>query len=69
MSTRFTKYKKSYKIDGIHDKLNEARKKKIDYRQFELFDERDRKSKLDGETKSFLRRLKIEKNVLIKRDL
>ena len=65
-------YKKNYDVykndDDIDDKLNEVKKKKFDYRQFELFHKTDKKSKLDKETKKFLRRLKIEKRVLIKRN-
>ena len=34
----YEKYKNAYKNDGIHDELNEVRKKKFDYRQFELFE-------------------------------
>ena len=45
------------------------KRKQIDYKQFELFGKADKRSKLDGRTKNFLRRLKIEKKVLIKRDL
>ena len=33
------------------DELNEAKKPKIDYKQFELFDQTDKKSKLDEQTK------------------
>ena len=43
--------------------------KKIDYKQFKLFDETDKKLKRDGETKNFIIRLKIKKKALIKRDL
>ena len=46
--------------------LNEGKKKKTDYRQFELFDKTERKSTLDEETKKkCLRRFKIEKELLI----
>ena len=41
-------YKNGYDTDN---ELNEAKKKEFDYRQFELFDKTDKKSKLDGETK------------------
>ena len=41
-------YKKDYDND---DELNEAKKKKYDYKQFELFDKTDKMSKLYGETK------------------
>ena len=36
------------------NELNEAKKKEFDYRQFEMFDKTDKKSKLDGETKNFV---------------
>ena len=66
----YKKYYIAYENDyGKDDGLNEAKKKKFGYRQFELFDKTDKKSKLDGETKIFLMRLKIEKKVLIKGDL
>ena len=52
------------------DELNEAKKPKINYKQFELFDRTDKKSKLDEQTKkNVLRRLKIKKRVLIERNL
>ena len=60
----YNAYKNDYKTD---DKLDEAKKKKNDYKQFELFGKTDKRSKLDGKIKQFLRRLKIEKKVLIKR--
>ena len=66
----YEKYYNAYKNDYDNDELSqEAKKKKFDYKQFEFIDETDKKSKIDEETKIFLRRLKIEKRVLIKRDL
>ena len=67
----YEKYYNAYKNDYDNDdELSEVKKKKIDYKQFELFDKIDKKSKLDGETKkNFLRRLKIKKKALIKGDL
>ena len=44
----YEKYYNAYNNDYDNDELNEG-KKKIDYRQFELFDKTDKK--LDGETK------------------
>ena len=38
--------------------MNEAKKKKIDYRQFELFDGTDKESKLDEETKNISKEIK-----------
>ena len=66
----YEKYYNAYKNDYDNDELSqEAKKKKFDYKQFEFIDETDKKAKIDEETKIFLRRLKIEKRVLIKRDL
>ena len=45
----YEKYYNAYNNDYDHDELNDGKKKKIDYRQFELFDKTDKK--LDGETK------------------
>ena len=51
-------YYNAYKNDYDHDdELNEAKKKKIDCKQFELFDETDKKLKLDGETKNFIKEI------------
>ena len=48
----YEKYYNAYKSDfGNDDELSEAKKKKCDYKQFELFDKTDKKLKLDGETK------------------
>ena len=44
----YNAYKKDYDAD---DELSEAKKKKIDYKLFELFDKTDKKSKLDQERK------------------
>ena len=56
----YEKYYNAYKSDfGNDDELSEAKKKKCDYKQFELFDKTDKKLKLDGETK------KVEESKLI----
>ena len=47
----YEKYQNAYKNDYDVDELSEAKKKKFGYRQFELFDKTDKKSKLDRETK------------------
>ena len=48
----YEKYYNAYKNDYDNDdELKEAKNKKIDYKQFELFDKTDKKSILDGETK------------------
>ena len=51
----YEKYYNAYKNDYDADELSEAKKKKIDYRQFELFDKTDKKSKLDEETKKLFK--------------
>ena len=66
----YEKFYNAYKNDYDNDELSqEAKKKTFDYKQFEFIDETDKKSKIDEETEIFLRRLKIEKRVLIKWDL
>ena len=40
------------------DELNEAKKKKLDYKQFKLGNKTDKESELDGETKSFTKEIK-----------
>ena len=47
------KYYNAYKNDYDADGLSDAKKKKFDYKQFELFDETDKKLKLDGEKKIY----------------
>ena len=48
----YEKYYNAYKNDYDNDdKLSEGKKKKFDYKQFELFDKTDQKLTLDGETK------------------
>ena len=47
----YEKYYNAYKNDFDNDELIEAKKKKIDYKQFELFDKTDKKLTLDAETK------------------
>ena len=44
----YNAYKNNYDDD---DELSEAKKKKCDYKKFELFDKTDKKSRLDGEPK------------------
>ena len=61
----YKKYYNGYKNDyDTDDELNETKKKKIDYKQFELFDKTDKKLTLDEETKHFIKEIKNrEKNV------
>ena len=48
----YEKYYNAYKNDYDNDdELSEGKKKKFDYKQFELFDKKDKKLKLDGKTK------------------
>ena len=47
----YKKYYNAYKNDYDVEELSEAKKKKCDYKQFELFDETDKKLTLDGETR------------------
>ena len=63
------KYYNAYKNDYDADESGEDKKKKFGYKQFELFDKIHKKSALDEETKFFLKRSKIEKKLLIKRNL
>ena len=52
----YKKYYDVYKSDhDTDDELNEVKKKKMDYKQFELFDKTDKKLKLDEETKNFVK--------------
>ena len=53
----YEKYYNAYKNDYDNDELNEAKKKKFGYKQFELFDETNKKLKLDGETKNFIKEI------------
>ena len=63
----YEKYQNAYKNDYDADELSEAEKKKIDYKQFELFDKTAKKLTLEEETKKNLRRLKIKKKLLTKK--
>ena len=66
----YKKFYNDYENDFDNDDaLHEGKKKKFDYKQFELFYKTDKNLTLDEETKNFLRRLKIEKKLLIKRNL
>ena len=54
----YEKYYDAYKNDyDSDDELHETKKKKTDYKQFELFDKTDKKSKLHGETKTFFKEI------------
>ena len=47
----YEKYYNAYKNDNDTNELSEAKKKKFDYKQFELLDKTDKKLTLDEETK------------------
>ena len=49
--------------------MGQMRVKKIEWKQFQLFDKTGKKLTVDGETNFFLRRLKMEKKLLIKINL
>ena len=54
----YEKYYNAYKNDYDNDgELKQVKKKKFDQKQFELFDEIDKKLKLDGETKNFIKEI------------
>ena len=48
----YEKYYNAYKNDYDTNELSEAKKKKFDYKQFELLDKTDKKLILDEETKN-----------------
>ena len=52
----YGKYYNAYKSDyDSEDELNEAKKKTLNYKQFELVDKTDKEFKLDEETKVYWR--------------
>ena len=61
----YEKYYNAYKNDqDNYDELSEIKKKKFDYKQFELFDKTDKKLKLDEEPKNNFKEIENrEKNV------
>ena len=66
MLTSFTKrYYNAYNNDyDADDEFNEAKKKKIDNKNFEFVDKTNKELKLSGETKDFVKEIKKpEKNV------
>ena len=56
----YEKYYNVYKNDYDADELSEAKKKKFDYKQFELFDKIDKKLTLEEETKKFFEEIENE---------
>ena len=64
------KYYNAYKSDyDTDDELNEAKKKKFDYKQFKLGNKTDKESEPDGETKSFTKEIKKGEKGVDKKDL
>ena len=62
----YEKYYNAYKNDYDNDdELSEGKKKKFDYKQFELFDKTDKKLKLDEETEECFK--EIEDRVVDKK--
>ena len=54
----YEQYYNGYKYDYDNDdELREGKKKKLDYRQFELFVKTDKRSKLDEETERFFKEI------------
>ena len=49
----YEKYYNAYKNDYDADDLSKAKRRKLDYNQFELFDKTDKKLKVDEEKKYF----------------
>ena len=64
----YEKYYNAYKNDYDNDdELNEDKKNKFNYRKFELFDETDKKSKLDEETENFFKDIENQEKIVDKR--
>ena len=63
-------YKKYYNVcknDYDTDELSETKKKKIDYKEFELFDKTDQKLTLDEERKNFFQEIKNREKIVEKK--
>ena len=56
----YEKYYNANKNDYDTDEWSEAKKKKFDYKQFELFDKIDKKLTLEEETKKFFEEIENE---------
>ena len=65
----YEKYYNAYKNDYDADELSEAKKKKIDYKQFELFVKTDKKLTLDEETKQFFKEIENKEKIVDKMGL
>ena len=60
----YEKYYNDYKNNYDADELSEAKKKKRDYKQFELFDKTDKKLTLDEETKNNFKEIKDREKIV-----
>ena len=65
----YEKYYNDYKNDYDADELSEAKKKKIDYKQFELFDKTDKTLTIDEKTKFFFKEIKNREKIVDKKKL
>ena len=63
----YEKYYNVCKNDYDTDELSEAKKKKIDYKEFELFDKTDQKLTLDEERKKFFQEIKNREKIVEKK--
>ena len=66
----YKNYYKAYKNDYDNDdELSETKKKKIGYKQVELFDKTDKKSTLDEETKNFFKEIESQEKTFDKKKI
>ena len=63
----YEKYYNVCKNDYDTDELSKAKKKKIDYKEFELFDKTDQKLTLDEERKNFFQEIKNREKIVEKK--
>ena len=65
----YEKYYNAYKndYDNDDDLLKEGKKKKLDYKQFELFDKTEKKSKLDEEIKKCFKEIQNREKIVDKK--
>ena len=64
----YEKYYNDYKNDFDNDDVwHERKKKKFDYKQFELFDETDKKLTLDEETKKLFKEIENREKIVDKK--
>ena len=63
----YEKYYNAYKNDYDADELSEAKKKKLDYKEFELFDKTDKKLTLDEEIKIVFKEIENREKIVDKK--